>query len=381
MSARDIAQEEADRLGQLSATGVNDFRHAINLGYTEPDGSLQRAGLGGTQHAYADYETALVVDRANQYQFDGRSDWTGEQVQASPWVKQKADDIYERGSNRYLKLADERIAERGLTEDREVVARQIAFEDANKHIGDFFDKHTASSTYELQPFVDSGHLQGLQSASYAEREAYLDDPRSRWDTAPGGRDALLSGMRLPGTGYAVRVRPTVDMQGIYTPPRGKLETNPGKAARSLVAFDNSGKVKTMTAADRSILDAVAATRGYLDVQGGSTYNKPWTGGAVKESNDIDIEVGGNRVRTLKEIETLQKLGSQYGIPDVIDNGTRVEMTTFGDPVEIKAKQLKALQKGIDAALPDAQSTRRASLRRASSERKSICSPRRPWLSL
>jgi hypothetical protein len=269
---------------ERTATGVNDFRHARNIGYTEVSGAAQREGLSPQAHKFMDYETALAVDRANQSNLAGRSDWKGEQIQAAPWVAQKADDLYLRQKNGYHKAAEQLIEQKGLNNSVEDVARGLAFKDANETIGDSFDKHTAFATYEPQPYVGAQHLEGLANASPAEKLAFANDPRSRWDKAPGGRDEIYAGTRLGDTGYAVRTRPTQDMQGIYDPPNGAArEFNPGFVARPLVAFD-SGKVKTIPEADRSILDAAEATRAYIDVQGAGAWHKPWVGGQAGESN-------------------------------------------------------------------------------------------------
>ena len=88
------------------ATGVNDFRWFHELGFTNPDGSAQSAGnhvTGAANHNWGHYETALATDRARGgppgighnggpalAPLHGRTDWTGEQIQALGWVRQKA---------------------------------------------------------------------------------------------------------------------------------------------------------------------------------------------------------------------------------------------------------------------------------------------------
>ena len=90
-----------------SATGVNDFRHGQEFGYPKA------SGVGGAQHSFLDYETARLVDRANTENLGGRNDWTGEQVQAALWVRQKAEDILTRDRPN---LVRDRIA-MGMTPD------------------------------------------------------------------------------------------------------------------------------------------------------------------------------------------------------------------------------------------------------------------------
>ena len=335
---------------ERTATGVNDFRHARNIGYTEVSGAAQREGLSPQAHKFMDYETALAVDRANQSNLAGRSDWKGEQIQAAPWVAQKADDLYLRQKNGYHKAAEQLIEQKGLNNSVEDVARGLAFKDANKTIGDSFDKHTAFATHEPQPYVGAQHLEGLANASPAEKLAFANDPRSRWDKAPGGRDEIYAGTRLGDTGYAVRTRPTQDMQGIYDPPNGAdREFNPGFVARPLVAFD-SGKVKTIPEADRSILDAAEATRAYIDVQGAGAWHKPWVGGQSGQSNSLLVSRDGPT--TIEQMEELQALGEKYGLGDVIDRGDGYTMTNFyeGAPA-LKSNVLKELLSDIKTVVP------------------------------
>ena len=335
---------------ERTATGVNDFRHARNIGYTEVSGAAQREGLSPQAHKFMDYETALAVDRANQSNLAGRSDWKGEQIQAAPWVAQKADDLYLRQKNGYHKAAEQLIEQKGLNNSVEDVARGLAFKDANKTIGDSFDKHTAFATHEPQPYVGAQHLEGLANASPAEKLAFANDPRSRWDKAPGNRDEIYAGTRLGDTGYAVRTRPTQDMQGIYDPPNGAdREFNPGFVARPLVAFD-SGKVKTIPEADRSILDAAEATRAYIDVQGAGAWHKPWVGGQAGKSNSLLVSRDGPT--TIEQMEELQALGEKYGLGDVIDRGDGYTMTNFyeGAPA-LKSNVLKELLSDIKTVVP------------------------------
>lgn len=318
------------RHGTPSATGVNDFRHLRNLGYTETDGSAQRNAVGAAGHRFADYETALAVDRANRANLGGRSNWTGEQLQAAPWVTQKADDIYSR---RWASF-DERVGGPGL-------GRELAFEEANRTIADFFPKHTAYATHEAQPYSAAGHLPGSATASQAEREAFAADPRSTWATAPGGRDALYAGMRSGDTGYAMRVRPTTQMQGVYEGPDG-IEYNPGEVARPLVAFDNSGPAKVVAAPDRGLLDAVEAVRGYVDVQGATPWHKPWEGKSPDANRSLSLTPQADGKLPTEELLRLREIGSRAGLPDVIDRGDGVTMTNFGGAAPLDNKALKGL---------------------------------------
>ena len=342
------------------ATGVNDFRHARNFNYTEAGGDAQRAALTGTQHSFLDYETALAVDRAKKANLAGRSDWTGEQLQAAPWVRQKALDILEQRPN-LIKQNIPRAKElfnsgygsnRGMTV--ESIAKELAYEDAfqeaNKTIGDAFDKHTAFATHEQQPGSVTQHLPGSVGASQAERDAFAADPRSSWAFAPGNRDALYSGLGIPDTGVSMRVRPTNKMQGMYTTPSGVLETNPGEVARPLIAFQ-SGEAKSVAPADRALLNAGEATRAYIDAQNAGAWHKPWAGGADSLSTSYFLPM--NRPATVEELTKLRGSLAPHGLGDVLDTGQGITATSFypGAP-ELSRKTRAEVERAIELARPE-----------------------------
>jgi hypothetical protein len=309
------------------ATGVNDFRHARNFGYTEPSGAPQKGSLTGAGHSFLDMETALAVDRANRANLGGRSDWTGEQLQAAPWVRQKALDLMSRNKN--------------LSYDE-------AFPRANRTIADYADRHTAFGTYEPQPgAAGAGHMPRSVDAPMSEREAFAHDPRSSWSDTPFGRDAIYGGMRLGDTGVAMRARPTQEMQGLYQGPAG-LETNPGAAARPLVSFDTTaGPFKKITEPDRALLNAAEATRAYVDAQNAGAWHKPWVGGPAKESQSLFFPKSGKS--TPAEMLAVQKATSPFGLSDVADTGQGITATRFWPPLADLAKGEKdtlgrALQK-------------------------------------
>jgi len=244
----------------------------------------------------------------------GRDDWTGEQIQAAPWVVQKALDIRERGG----KNPDGSFK---LSYDQ-------AFARANTTIADFYDKHTYFATHEAQPGKDVvGHMSQSPSASQAQREAFANDPRSNWATAPGDRDAIYAGTGVEGTGAFMRVRPSLPMQGYYVRPDGTLETNPGQVARPLGSFDTSaGPFKQATAHDRALMDAGEAFRGYVDAQNASAWHKHWRGGPLKESGSLFFPREGPA--SVAEMKALQEKASQYGLGDIADTGQGITSTSF-----------------------------------------------------
>lgn len=314
--------------GPPTATGVNDFRWFREHGYTDAAGNPVTQQTGSASHKFVDYETALAVKRANERNLAGRSDWTGEQIQAVPWVVQKARDFHRRGKNSYDKRAKQALG--GAPSQAAIDAKSwdMAMNDANRTIADFFPKHTAYGTYEAQPGAMTGHLPGLLGASEETRGLFAADPRSTWAFAPGGRDALYAGMGIPDTGYNVRVRPTESMQGMYTPPGGEVEFNPGEVARPLVAFD-AGKVKSVPEADRSILDAVEAFRAYVGGQGAGAWHKAWTGGQPGKSPDVFATKVTPSPASAEELQSLQSIGSKYSLPDVVDVNEGATLTNFG----------------------------------------------------
>ena len=350
-----------DQFKAPGATGVNDFRHARNFGYTETDGSAQRNALTDAQHTFLDYETAGAVGRANDANLSGRSNWTGEQLQAAPWVRQKALDLLGRNQNGYAKRAEEILASQGSNIPPgavEQMSYELAFQDANKTIADYFDKHTAFATHESMIGPNTGHLPLSANADMPDRLAFAADPRSSWANAPGGRDAIYGGLRYGETGNAARVRPTQDMQGLYQPPGGLLEANPGEVARPLVAFDNDAKgLKSLPAGDRAMLEGGESLRAYVDAQDAGAAHKPWFGGRAGDSNSLYIPL--DRPATVKELISMRDAASPFGLGDVVDTGQGMTVTQFY-PGAPKMEDPKGLLAAVTEAMPaDAKGPRRA----------------------
>jgi hypothetical protein len=347
-----------------TATGVNDFRHAINLGYTEPSGIPQRQGLTKTQHGFADYETALAVDRANKANLGGRADWTGEQLQAAPWVVQKSDDLFGNGNSYRLRAKQQLVHQRAndvSPEKIDAVAREMAFQDANRQIGDFYPKHTAHATYETMPGPNTGHLMGVGNATPAQRAAIHADPRSTFATAPGGRDSIYSGLRYGDTGVAARVQPTVQSQGIYQPPGGALELNPGEVARPLVGFQTlpSGQ-KVLPAGDRAMLDAGETLRSAIAGQDAGAAHVVTTGGKVGDQRSVRIPM--DRKLSPQELIATKGAMNKYGLLDALDTGTGVTGTSFYPaPKELPSGLLNSLIKDVQTVLPGAEKARRVNV--------------------
>jgi hypothetical protein len=324
----------------VTGTGVNDFRHARNFKYTEKGGEPQKGALGDAGHRFLDYETTLAVDRANQAALGGRTDWTGERLQAAPWVRQKAEDLMSRNPN----LSYEEAMQRAL---RTVV--------------DYYPRHTYNATFEAQPGAAVvNHMAESVNAPQAVRDRYALDPASTWATAPGGRDAIYSGLGIEGTGNYMRVLPSQPMRGLYTNQAGKTESNLGEVAQPLGTFDVPTRkydkefvgpreyepFKQATKHDTAIMNAGEAVRGLIDAQEASAWHKLWGGGPNKQMGALAFPRSGPA--TESELLAMQSVGEKHGLPFVSDTGKGVTM--FGGPeVPTKAFEQELKRAGGDFA--------------------------------
>lgn len=338
-----------DRTAPPGATGVNDFRYANQWGYTPGEG-VQRKGdvsLTAPQHTFMDYETALAVDRANKAAMGGRTDWTGERLQAVPWVIQKAEAL--------STAPRAPLALRGNYD--------AAFAEAQKTAPDFFGKHLANATYEAQPGASiPGHMPGAAAAPPGERAEYMAAPGSSWATAPSPslrpgelpRDAIYGGLRLNDTGVGMYTLPSTPMQGYYPNAQGALETNPGIAAHPAVAFSTEGGGKTIMPPDASILDAGELARSYFGAQEAGAWHKSWPAERLKDVNAVTVPL--DRAATPDELTRLRDAGEQHGFPHVVDTGQGVTVTNFDGTPALDAKKKSALIDALDKAKPEGAGT-------------------------
>ena len=345
-----------NRPGPPGATGVNDFRNARNWGYTQADGSPQTEALTAAQHFFIDRETALAVDRANKARLGGRENWTGDQLQAAPWVRQKAMSILEQRPAILQRHLDDGVPEGRAAE----MAYEEAFSEATKTIGDHFPKHEMYATHEAMPGPGTGHMPGSVDATQAERVAFAADPRGSWANAPGGRDAIYSGQRLGDTGVAMRVRPTKPMQGMYQPPGGLLEVNPGEVARPLVAYntDKATGLKSLAPADRALVEPAESLRAYVDAQDAAAAHKHWTGGRPAQSSSLFTPLEGQAsmdelLAVRDAVKRRAIMDPVHGLPDVVDTGSGLTVSSFWPPAApASKKQMGLLSDDIVAALPN-----------------------------
>jgi hypothetical protein len=184
---------------------------------------------------------------------------------------------------------------------------------------DYFPKHTAYGTYEAIPGAMTGHLPDLPQASEAERAAYSRDPRSAWRTGPNDRDAIYQALEM-------HQRPSVSATGQYTPPGGKLETNPAGVARPMVGLD-PGPPRGLDDPSRALMTNAEATRAYIDAQGMGAWSKPIVEGIrQKDANSVTFPTGAPL--TLNQVVALRDYGQKLGLPNVIDQGERATLTNL-----------------------------------------------------
>src|SRR6266700_5017657 len=107
-------------------------------------------------------------------------------------------------------------------------------------------------------------------------------------------------------------------------PDGIIETNPGWTAGPQVSSD-SVRAFTVLPADRNILNASEAVRGYVDAQNASAWHKLWPG----QGNSLFVPM--QRKTTPEQLLALQRRGETAGLPNVVDNGMGVTMTRFSPP--------------------------------------------------
>jgi hypothetical protein len=323
--------------------GVNDFRYANQWGYRPEDVDMRGSDVSLTapQHNFLDYETALAAGRANQAGLGGRTDWTGEQIQAAPWVRQKALALEAKGP----------LAVRGDYD--------AAFAEANKTAPDFFPKHAASATWEAQPGIGiPGHMPLAAGATPEQRAAYMAAPGS-WASAPSvglqpgelPRDAIYGGLRLGDTGVGMYTLPSRPMTGVYQNSAGGLETNPGAVARPLVAFSTAGPSKTVAPADQALLNAGELTRSYFGAQEAGAWHKTWPNPRLKDANSVVVPL--DRPATPQEITALQDAGAPHGFPHATSSAGGVTLTNFDKPPPtLTPKTRDALLTSLEDAKPD-----------------------------
>jgi hypothetical protein len=275
----EYAEKNDPRVPNTGLFGVNDFRRAQGMGYTDPQGNPWKAGVSDTMHPFMDAETALQVDRANTAGTGGRTDWAGPQIQEVPWVYGKGQDQYGRGK-------------KGRYGGDELEGIKQSLVDANNTARDYMYKHAASATHEAIPGASLGHVrQALDMTPEAKlaysREGRFDQlvPEAALNKFPevgaGNRDAIYSAL-----GY--RQLPSRDASGLYINKLGGVETNPMTIARPLMDYPTGGG-GLMAPESRRMMDAAEQFRALMDAQEAGAYNLPNTMAGVKGKNSMVLD--------------------------------------------------------------------------------------------
>lgn len=279
----EYAEKNDPRVPNEGLFGVNDFRRAQGMGYTDPEGNPWKAGVSDTMHPFMDAETALQVDRANAAGTGGRTDWKGPHIQEVPWVYGKAQDQYGRGV-------------KGRYAGDELEGIKSAIQDANNTARDYMYKHAASATHEAIPGAGLGHVRQALDMTPEEKLAY--GRQGRWDMpAPeaalnefpevgaGNRDAIYGAM-----GY--RQLPSREAEGLYINSLGGVETNPMTIARPLMDFPTGGGGGRMADESSKMMDTAEQFRALMDAQEAGAYNLPNTMDSVKGKNAMVLDTRG-----------------------------------------------------------------------------------------
>jgi len=267
------------RLPNTGLFGVNDFRRAQGMGYTDPQGMPWKAGVSETMHPFMDAETALQVERANAKGLGGRTDWQGPHIQEVPWVYGKAQDFYGRGSR----------SKSGKYFGDEAEGMKQALIDANNTARDYFYKHTLTPTAEAIPGSGLGHVESALSMTPEEKLAYsargrFDVPYPSAESPEAGaatRDAFYSALNL-------RQMPARQGQGMWINPAKEVENNPLLMPRVLVDFPTGGG-GMVAPSTRKAIDVIEQNRALMDAQHGGGYNLPNTQKGVTGKNALLID--------------------------------------------------------------------------------------------
>jgi hypothetical protein len=279
----EYANKNDPRIPNAGLFGVNDFRRAQGMGYTDAAGNPWHEGVRDTMHPFMDAETALQVDRANAAGTGGRTDWAGPQIQEVPWVYGKAQDQYGRGKGGGRYAGDE----------LEGIKQSLV--DANNTARDYMYKHAASATHESIPGAGLNHVRQALDMTPEEKLAYgrvgrfdLPAPEAALNEFPevgaGNRDILYGAL-----GY--RQLPSREAEGLYVNSLGDVENNPMTIARPLMDFPTGGG-GLMAPDSRATMDFVEHFRPFMDAQEAGAYNLANTMNAVQGKNSMLLDTRG-----------------------------------------------------------------------------------------
>lgn len=263
------------RVPNTGLFGVNDFRRAQGMGFTDPSGAPWRAGVSETMHPFMDAETALQVDRANKAGLGGKTNWGGPQIQEVPWVMDKAQDFYYRGNEGSGQYVGDPLTN-----------MKQALIDANNTTQDYFFQHAGSATHEAIPGVSTRHVPSMLNATPEEKLRYSQT--GRWDVAPPEAetkepiDAIYSAL-----GY--RQLPSTPSSGYYVNSKGVAEGNPMTIARPLLDFPTGGGGGRIAPETRDAVELAERFRAINDAQEAGALNLPNTSASLKGKNAVVLD--------------------------------------------------------------------------------------------
>ena len=342
----EYANKNDPRIPNTGLFGVDDFRRAQGMNYTDPQGNPWKAGVSETMHPFMDAETALQVDRANTAGTGGRTDWGGPQIQEVPWVYGKGQDMYSRGNSKSGRYGGDEL---------EGIKQSIV--DANNTARDYMYKHAASATHEAIPGAGVGHVRQALDMTPEEKLAYGRE--GRWDLpAPeaalneypdvgaGNRDVIYSAM-----GY--RQLPSREAEGLYINSLGGVETNPMTIARPLMDFPTGGGGGRMAEDSSKMMDVAEQTRALMDAQEAGAYNLPNSMDSVKGKNAMVLDTRGINPENLNDpsagvlptAEQLSKINNLLGEASGKAKQDAVklrEKMPYGPPTKSVARKLEGL---------------------------------------
>ena len=352
----EYAKKNDPRIPNIGLFGVDDFRRAQGMGYTDPQGNPWKAGVSETMHPFMDAETALQVDRANTAGTGGRTDWHGPHIQELPWVYGKGQDLYSRGL-------------RGRYKGDELEGIKMSLQDANNTARDYFYKQAASSTAEQIPGARLGHVSQALDMTPEEKLAYslegrfdMPAPEAALNEFPevgaGNRDAIYSAL-----GY--RQLPTRQAEGYYQNSLGGVETNPMTISRPLMDFPTGGS-GLMAPDSRRMMDAAEQFRALMDAQEAGAYNLPNTMGGVKGKNSLVLDTRGRVddpladpsagvLPTSEQLAKMNELVGEQGFGVTASNRGAV-MFPFDATMNPKeaSKAIRKSSKGLEEIFPSSQ---------------------------
>lgn len=352
----EYANKNDPRIPNEGLFGVNDFRRAQGMGYTDPQGNPWKAGVSDTMHPFMDAETALQVDRANTAGTGGRTDWAGPHIQEVPWVYGKAQDLYGRGK-------------KGQYKGDELEGIKMSLQDANNTARDYMYKHAASSTAEQIPGARLNHVPQALNMTPEEKLAYsregrfdMPAPEAALNEFPevgaGNRDSIYGAL-----GY--RQLPTRQAEGYYQNSLGGVETNPMTISRPLMDFPTGGG-GLMAPDSRRMMDAAEQFRALMDAQEAGAYNLPNTMGSVKGKNSMVLDTRGRNPEALSDpsagvlptSEQLAKMnelvGEQgFGVTASNRGAVMFPFDAMMDPKEA-SKAMRKSSKGLEEIFPSSQ---------------------------